>query len=156
MWTKYCEILMCSSFSWPSYRHEVITYSLKWFNFTKRCFENTTSNSMHTLFCGILWKYFCTIPFRTHGISWLEDWKTLIHQSKTWMLFKIIVITFLCDSEIYLGNWMHWPCLMKFPLFPGSLTRFANFAKTNGLKAILAIGGWNEGSVKYSEVCHLC
>nr|AHB39935.1 chitinase 2 [Coptotermes formosanus] len=34
----------------------------------------------------------------------------------------------------------------------GALTRFANFAKTNGLKAILAIGGWNEGSVKYSQM----
>jgi hypothetical protein len=72
------------------------------------------------------------------------------------MLFKNTMITFLGDTEIYLGNWTHWLCLIKFPLFSGSLRRFANFAKTNGLKALLAIGGWNEGSVKYSEVCHLC
>jgi len=34
----------------------------------------------------------------------------------------------------------------------GSLKRFADLAKNNGLKALMAIGGWNEGSVKYSQM----
>jgi len=34
----------------------------------------------------------------------------------------------------------------------GSLTRFANLAHNNGLKALMAIGGWNEGSIKYSQM----
>jgi hypothetical protein len=72
---------------------------------------------------------------------------------KDWMLFKNMMITFLGDTVIYLAKWTHWLCLMKFPSLSGSLKRFANFAKTNGLKAMVAIGGWNEGSVKYSEVC---
>jgi len=44
---------------------------------------------------------------------------------------------------------------IQFYLFLGSLTRFANLAHNNGLKALMAIGGWNEGSIKYSQVHHL-
>jgi chitinase len=34
----------------------------------------------------------------------------------------------------------------------GSLNRFSTLAKNNGLTALMAIGGWNEGSIKYSQM----
>jgi hypothetical protein len=44
---------------------------------------------------------------------------------------------------------------IQLSLFLGSLKRFANLAEANGIKALMAIGGWNEGSVTYSQVHHL-
>lgn len=63
------------------------------------------------------------------------------HIIYTFMGLKDGVIVSLDEYNDYEENWGK-----------GSLKRFANFAKTNDLKAILAIGGWNEGSVKYSEM----
>jgi len=34
----------------------------------------------------------------------------------------------------------------------GTLKKFADLAKNNSLKALMAIGGWNEGSLKYSQM----
>jgi GH18 family chitinase len=44
---------------------------------------------------------------------------------------------------------------IQFSLFLGSLKKFAALAHNNGLKALMAIGGWNEGSIEYSQVHHL-
>ncbi|XP_021915423.1 acidic mammalian chitinase-like [Zootermopsis nevadensis] len=63
------------------------------------------------------------------------------HVAYTFMGLKDGVIVSLDEYNDFEENWGK-----------GSLKKLSAFAKSSGIKAVLAIGGWNEGSITYSEV----